>query len=115
MTTLRETLIDAADEAIAAVEAAAAALGDARTREQALEDDRPAAKSAATLRLIGTLNPETGKPHSASSAKDVVETDPEYAEYRRQQRAAVMATEMARGAYEAAKLRAKLAVEVASS
>jgi len=96
--------------AIAAVEAAASALGAARAHEQTLEDQRPLVKSAAIRRLMGTDNPETAKPHSASSAEKVVESDAEYFAHRQQQASAVVATEEARGAFYAARYRAELAL-----
>lgn len=81
--------------------------------EMALEDQRPIVKQAAVLRLIGTPNPATGKPHSASSAEAVVESDEEYVTHRVQQRQAVYAKIVAAAQYEAAKARARLAAEVA--
>lgn len=106
--------IDHTQVVINEIEQAAKALGDAIAAEQALEDNRCIAKSAAVLRIMATENPLTKKPHSASSAEAIVETDAEYAGYRAAQRRAVVATQEARGAYEAAKLRAKLAVELVS-
>lgn len=111
-TTQRNAMNTETDDLIDAIEATAAALGLARAAEQALEDERPLVKSAAIRRLMGTENPETGKPHSASSAEKVVETDAEYMAHRRAQRDAVVATQEAWGRYEAAKQRAALAVQL---
>lgn len=91
------------------IEDAADALADAVAVEMKLEDDRPIVKQRAVLRIVGTENPLTGKPHSASSAEAVVETDAEYYDYRATQRQAVIAKIRAAGAYEAAKAIARLA------
>lgn len=99
------------DAAIAAIETAAEALAQAQATEQQLEDDRAEVKEAAILRLMQLPNQTTGKPHSASSAKDVVEFDEQYRAHRATQRAAVIATQRAWGQYEAAKRRADLALE----
>lgn len=106
--------VDNARAVINEIEQAAKALGDAIATEQALEDNRCIAKSAALQRIMLTENPLTKKPHSASSAEAIVETDAEYAGYRAAQRRAVVASYEARGAFESAKLRAKLAVELVS-
>lgn len=69
-------LNDRATEAIDAVEAAGAALAQALCEEQTAEDGRAAAKVAAIRRLMDAgPNALTGKPHSASSAEAIVETD----------------------------------------
>lgn len=46
--------------------------------EMLLEDTRPLVKYEAVSRIMGTPNTLTGKPHSASSAEAIVETDAEY-------------------------------------
>lgn len=51
-----------------------------RTR-RTIEAQKPIAKREATKRLVGTENELTGKPHSASSAEAIVETDPQYATF----------------------------------
>lgn len=84
-------------------------LAAATDLEMTLEDTRPAAKQLAVLRIVGTVNPATGKAHSASSAEAVVETDEEYAAYRARQRAAVVERIKARAYYEASIARARLA------
>lgn len=75
-----------------------------------LEDQRPLKKSEATTRIMGTPNPETNKPHSASSAKDVVESDDRYMEHRRLQYDAVVDEETARGKFKASVLRGAILV-----
>lgn len=101
------------DRAINDVDAASNRLGRAIVAEMTLEDARALEKSAAVRRLMGTPNPETDKPHSASSAEKVVESDEEYMGYRRRQYEAVIETQRAHGAFASAKLRAKLAVGLA--
>lgn len=83
--------------------------------EMVLEDTRPAAKQMAVLRIVGTLNPATGKPHSGSSAEAVVETDEEYAAYLTRQRAATVDRITARAAYDAAVAGARLAAGLAGA
>ena len=53
-------------------------------------------------------NPLSGKPHSASSAEAVVETDPEYAAFLKRRRAAAVTKQVAYGRMESARLRAEL-------
>lgn len=84
-------------------------LAEAKAHELRLEDERPVAKVAAIARLMQGVNPLTGKPHSASSAEAVVETDPEYAAYRTAQRAATVATIKAKVYYAVALTRARMA------
>ena len=106
--------VDQANAAIDALLAAADRVGKACVNEMELEDGRPAQKSAAVRRLMGTDNPETSKPHSASSAEKIVETDAEYAAYRRTQYSAVVEKARAYGERDAALLRAKLTVALAT-
>jgi uncharacterized protein YajQ (UPF0234 family) len=101
-----------ANQAIEAIEQAAERLALATKTEMELEDFRPILKSQAIRRLMATENPETGKPHSASSAEKVVEVDAEYAAHRRDQYNAVVETIRARGEYEAAKRRADVAIDL---
>lgn len=100
-----------ADAAIARIEAAAERLAAAHRAIQELEDGRPAEKSAAIRRLMQTENTETGKPHSASSAEKIVETDAEYAAYRRRQADAEVEKHRAIGAFEVAKTSARIEAE----
>lgn len=97
---------------IEAVNAAAKEYGEAQARESELEDERCFVKRDAIRRIMQQPNDETGKPHSASSAEKVVETDSEYAAFRKTQRDAVIATQLARGRFYAAKLRAELELVV---
>ena len=100
--------MDAIDRAIGMVLDAAELYAKARAAEMELEDNRPAHKQVAILRIIKSgPNPLTGKPHSASSAEAVVETDAGYAAYRKLQREAVITAITAGGNYEAAKFRAR--------
>lgn len=101
-----------AEQAIAAVEAAAGRLAEAIRTVQDLEDARCIEKSAAIRRLMQTMNDETNKLHSASSAEKVVESDAEYLAYRRRQADAEVEKHRAYGAYDAAKLRARLECEM---
>lgn len=82
-------------------------------REMELESARPLAKSEAVRRIMEQENPDTGKPHSATSAEKVVEADPEYADFLRTLRDVVIQKHAAAAAMEAARLRAKLAVALA--
>lgn len=101
---------EAAEVQIGTVEQTAADLGTARNHEQQLADRKPVEKAAAIRRIMATENPETGKPHSATSAEKVVETDDTYRGFLAQCRTATLETQLAWGRYEAAKLRAQLAV-----
>lgn len=100
---------NAADQ-IDDVEAAGERLAQAVARVQELEDERAIVKSQAVRRLMLTNNEDTGKQHSASSAEKIVEVDGEYAAHRKLQRDAEVEKQRAYAQYEAAKLRAKLAV-----
>lgn len=96
-----------------AVEQAAERLAAAMRQVQELEDERPNVKSACIAEMIGT--PDLLKPsgvHSASSAEKVVESHARYAAHRQLQARAEVEKHRAHGAYEAAKLRGQLAVEL---
>jgi hypothetical protein len=99
------------ERAIDDVLAAAEVYAQAVTLILELEDGRAAEKSAAIRRLMQTENDETGKQHSASSAEKIVETDGEYAAYRKRQRDAEVEKHRAEAALFAAKQRARLAVD----
>lgn len=103
------------DAAVQGIKTATEGLVEARDIVAALEDQRPLKKRDAILRLIGTENPLTGKPHSASSAEAIVESDPAYAAHRLEQRRAEADVLFARANYEIALLKAKalVATEVA--
>lgn len=105
-------MIDNARELIDTIEQRGEELADAVRAEQQLEDGRALAKSAAVRRIMQTLNEETGKAHSASSAEKIVESDEGYAAYRVAQANAVVEKQRAFARYEAAKLRARLAVSL---
>lgn len=99
-----------AADAIAAVTVAAEQLAAATRAEMEIEINRADAKSAAISRLMQLENPETKKLHSASSAEKVVELDPAYHDYCIKKVDCVVATIIARGAYDSAKLMAQLAI-----
>ena len=100
------------DAALAALEEAGHALGSARAWEMQLEDLRALVKRDAIERILQTENPLTHKPHSASSAEAIVESDVDYTLHRLNQRVAVIDVDTARGRFEAAKLRAYYAAQV---
>lgn len=99
--------------ALEALEAAGERKADAVARCQTMEDERPIVKACCIAALVGTENPTNGKLHSASSAEAVVESHPDYAAYRLRQRQAEVDRILAATAYDAAKLRATLAVGLA--
>lgn len=61
---------------------------------------------------MGTINEETGKPHSATSAEKVVEHDEEYRAYRKAERDAEVERLRSLTAFEAAKRSADLELAV---
>lgn len=88
---------------------AANQLASAVMHEQTLEDARATVKLAAIDRIMRAGdNALTGKPHSFSSAEAIVNTDNEYQGYLAQQRDAVRARIIAKGAYDAATAAARL-------
>jgi predicted trehalose synthase len=62
----------------------------AMARELEHTHQKPVEKTAAILRLLGSQNPLTGKPHSASSAETLVESEPGYAAFLAAYRQAVV-------------------------
>jgi hypothetical protein len=96
--------------AIAELERAARMLADAVAHEQRLESERPTVRAAIAARLIGTTNERTGKAHSASSADDAAALDPEAIALGYRIIDATQARLLAGAAFDAAKLRARLAV-----
>jgi hypothetical protein len=98
---------EAVHEAITDIVNTAANLGNAQAHEMALEDGRHLVKQEAIKRLM-----ESGAATSVTAAEKLVDTDPEYAAHREQQRAAVANTIYRRGLYEAEKLRARFMVEM---
>lgn len=91
---------------------AAHELADAIMAETALEDSRINVKLAAVERIMARGdNQLTGKPHSFSSAENIVNTDEDYQSYLERMRQAAHARIIARGAYDAAVAAARLAAE----
>ena len=101
--------LSAIDNAETMLHDAAEELGDRKAREMELEDERALIKHEAIKRIVGTLNDLTGKPHSASSAEAVVESDEAYAAHRGLQREAVRYTQLAYAKWEVAKMYARMA------
>jgi hypothetical protein len=101
------TTRQSAFEMIAAVEGAALFLADATAEELRLSDERSLQKDAAIRRLMAA-----GTYTSVTKAEAFVEFDAEFLKYRESERQAVAARIIAQGKLEAAKLRARLAVEL---
>lgn len=99
--------------AFVAIGYAAGQLANAVERESELHSWRGLQKSEAICRLIGTNNPENDRPHSATSAEKVVESDQVYAAFLATCRESVVARIRAEAEYESAKLAAQLAVKLA--
>lgn len=96
-------LDDLAVGLVADIARAGRALAEAVLAEQSLEDARINAKLAAIDRIMAKGdNQFTGKPHSFSSAENIVNTDEEYQAYLERQRQAVRAKILAKTAYDAA-------------
>lgn len=85
------------------------AYASAVAREMEVEDLRPLAKHDAIKRIMATTNELTGKPHSASSAEAIVESDADYKSYLSIKRETVAEKIRARATYDAAVARAALA------
>lgn len=79
-------------------------------QEMEVEANRPEHKLAAIRRIMATENTLTGKPHSASSAEAIVETDPEYRAYLKAQSEVVVQKNHAYNLAIGARLRAQLAI-----
>jgi head-tail adaptor len=71
--------------------------------ERDYEFRRPVEKQNAIRSLLGTVNPITGKEHSATSAELACETVQSYAAFRREQTDAVVHRMVAEESYEIAK------------
>lgn len=108
------TLPTVIDDAVEAYHRAALACADARDAEQQIEDERPMAKHAAIHRLMQGTNALTQKPHSASSAEAIVESDEEYAAYLVKRRNAVHHHMTAQAERETRRLRALAYANIAS-
>jgi hypothetical protein len=115
MTTIRVATDAAAEEAIITFERAGESYARLVGREMDLEADRHAQKQAAIRRVMQGINELTAKPHSASSAEAIVETDLEYRDYLRQQTDTVVQKNLALTAAQSARLRAMLALTRAAS
>jgi hypothetical protein len=99
--------IETAEAAVGVIDAAAARLAAACAAEMMLEDERPIVKADAVRRIM------TRDGVAATPAEKIVETDEQYAAHRRRQYAAVVETILARGAFEAARRRADIAIDLA--
>lgn len=103
MSDYRET----AEAAVEAIERAAERLAVATQREMLLEERRPLVKAEAVKRIMQRDG------LAATPAEKIVESDDEYLALRVEQCAAVVETIRARGAYEAQKRRADVAIDLA--
>lgn len=79
-------------------------------REMELEATRGLVKSEAIRRIMEQENPDTGKPHSASSAEKIVESDSAYAAHLKAQRQTVFEKNAAWAQVEVARLRVRLGI-----
>ncbi len=91
---------------IQGVDEAAERVAQACRAEMELEDQRPLVKMEAVRRIM------TRDSIAATPAEKIVESDAEYMSHRAKQYAAVVEKQRAFGALEAAKLRARLSVEM---
>lgn len=98
---------DQAYTEIASIEGAAIRLAEATNRETELADLRSLEKDAAIRRLMAA-----GTYTSVTSAEKYVEADPDFLAHRKREREAVADRIVMQAKYEAAKLRAHLAVEL---
>jgi len=92
--------------------AAAKKYRDLVSEEMLIEDSRPLVKYAAIGRIMGSENAVTKKPHSASSAEAIVETDGEYWALLKKKRETVAAKLGAQAALESARYRVQHALAV---
>lgn len=97
---------NAASLAVTAIEAYSDRLALACRAEMELEDERPIVKADAVRRIMARDS------IAATPAEKIVETDAEYAAHRRRQYDAVVEKQRAFGAYEAAKRRADVAIDL---
>lgn len=98
--------VEIAADAIEAIPEAAERVAQACKLEMELEDRRPIIKAEAVRRIMARDS------IAATPAEKIVETDGVYADLRAEQTRAVVEKQRAFGEYEAAKLRARLAVAV---
>ena len=101
------------EEQITAVERTAVALADAMRAEATLRLERAEHEAALTASLLGNPNPETGKPHSITSAQLWAAQDETTLRLRREITDAEAEVIVRRGQHRAADLRAQLAVALA--
>lgn len=94
------------------IRSAARAYAEATRNEAAVRMDRERMEAEIAASLIGSDNPATGKAHSASSSKEAAKDTPEVQALRALVVEAEVATIIARGEYEAARVGAWLAVGV---
>lgn len=92
--------------AVAAIEAAAERLARATVEEMELLDARPLVKAEAIKRIMAR------DAIAATPAEKIVETDPEFAAHRRREAEAVVEKIRAEAAYETAKRRADVAIDM---
>lgn len=97
---------EGAEQAIVAIEQAAERLAVACKMEMILEDERPIVKALAVKRIMARDN------LAATPAEKIVESDMEYLDHRKRQYDAVVEKQRAYGAYEAAKRRADVAIDM---
>jgi hypothetical protein len=102
------TPVESARASIEAISAAATFVADALNTVAQLEDDRSLIKPEAIRRIMESRG------IAATPAEKIVEADPEYAAHRAKQRDAEVVKWAAAAQYEAAKLRAKLDVALAT-
>lgn len=76
------TDLDPAELAMHLYAAARIAHSEAIEQLTGLQRERPRQKLAALVRICATTHPATGKNYSASQADDLLQLDPEYAEYK---------------------------------
>lgn len=106
-------VIDQAEQAIEIVALAAEDVCTAIAAETAAILERDDYQDTAALPLIGTTNPLTGKPHSATSAAEAIEKTEPYRARERVRNACEADRIRAWARLEQAKLRAALAVVTA--
>jgi hypothetical protein len=101
-------------EFFADFERATESLATAFAREHETQSLKGLRKAEAIGRIIGTTDPLTQRPHSASSAEKVVEQDPEYFAFLAECRAAIVDRIRREGDYQGCLLRAQLSIRLAS-
>ena len=107
----RAQWIQAAEESLAAHKEMVAAFAAEIVREGNAEVERVEFRATAVESLLGTDNPATGKPHSASSADAAVSQSADYLGRVRHLSEVVADKEKARHLLTYYRLRAELAIE----